>query len=653
MDCHIAEPMLSAYLDGELPEGQRRSLSAHLSECPACARQVAALRQISALYRDLPEPPLPEGLKDRLLAVMRQEMAERPATPSRPWRFRLPSLVFGPWPALAGAATVVLGVSLMVYQGHFRADLTDLKSILSARDKEMAAQEGARVLDAKEEEPLVTDGMTTQYFSDSDADTEQGPPLANDLVRDAPLNGNADWGEDLLRSEAGPTMAPTDRSRIPQDMAFDPALQDGRARQDVSHRRLERSGPDQQTWAAAQSEIAIADEEMESAPERQAPALGSHMTAEGEAPAQGPPPPPMRSAETSGSDMAAPPPAAGPMMMARRSGAADGGGGGGGGVDGVGGIGGYGVSGGGVGGYGASGPDMAGAPAMNAPIDRPESRVRAVGLSDTLVRQAQEPSTESLLTARPGSTAAPAAPARQPLFDGTMERFGAPPQGGALRGDAAGTFAMEAETSAGETFDYHSEDMVRQRRADALPPRAPSTATVDSLHMGLALAGNGSARSAMDRSTLGEYQTEGLSPSDASAGASRPIVVTLGAPIPIRQTLALGEPLQLVTLESILFAADSDGAITMTVSVSAPHDAPLEATVKIADAAAGDDASSPTPRHLALQERRIFRGLAVDEPASATGVGRLTRRQFAGSVSENTLAEGMSVRLNIALRPHP
>lgn len=44
----VCEPsLLSAYLDGEAGADQRRRVEAHLAECPACAAELAQLRELS------------------------------------------------------------------------------------------------------------------------------------------------------------------------------------------------------------------------------------------------------------------------------------------------------------------------------------------------------------------------------------------------------------------------------------------------------------------------------------------------------------------------------------------------------------------------------------------------------------------------------
>src|SRR5258708_34162490 len=52
---------LSAFLDGELSEGERIALERHLQGCAACQRSLAELRQVRALLRTLPVPALPRS----------------------------------------------------------------------------------------------------------------------------------------------------------------------------------------------------------------------------------------------------------------------------------------------------------------------------------------------------------------------------------------------------------------------------------------------------------------------------------------------------------------------------------------------------------------------------------------------------------------
>lgn len=46
MNCRLAVPLLSAYIDGELPAPEKRQLVDHLNDCAACAQQVADLKTL-------------------------------------------------------------------------------------------------------------------------------------------------------------------------------------------------------------------------------------------------------------------------------------------------------------------------------------------------------------------------------------------------------------------------------------------------------------------------------------------------------------------------------------------------------------------------------------------------------------------------------
>ena len=52
---------LSAFLDGELSEGERIALERHLQGCAACQHALAELRQVRTLLRALPVPALPRA----------------------------------------------------------------------------------------------------------------------------------------------------------------------------------------------------------------------------------------------------------------------------------------------------------------------------------------------------------------------------------------------------------------------------------------------------------------------------------------------------------------------------------------------------------------------------------------------------------------
>ena len=63
--CDRFEPLLSAWVDGELNRGGRARVGAHLQRCARCRGQVHALRVTQAMLRSLPtrrlSPSLPLG----------------------------------------------------------------------------------------------------------------------------------------------------------------------------------------------------------------------------------------------------------------------------------------------------------------------------------------------------------------------------------------------------------------------------------------------------------------------------------------------------------------------------------------------------------------------------------------------------------------
>ena len=65
MDCHAIEPLLSAWVDGQLPEAEAEPVRTHLAQCPSCWEEFQALEQLGqqfAVLKRAPVGPAPEGL---------------------------------------------------------------------------------------------------------------------------------------------------------------------------------------------------------------------------------------------------------------------------------------------------------------------------------------------------------------------------------------------------------------------------------------------------------------------------------------------------------------------------------------------------------------------------------------------------------------
>ncbi len=63
---------LSAYLDGELPPGERLSLESHLTGCAECSRELAELKRVSAIVKKHLMEPEPLSLRAAVFAKKRE-----------------------------------------------------------------------------------------------------------------------------------------------------------------------------------------------------------------------------------------------------------------------------------------------------------------------------------------------------------------------------------------------------------------------------------------------------------------------------------------------------------------------------------------------------------------------------------------------------
>lgn len=115
---------LSAWLDGELDESARRRLEMHLADCPACAAQLAALRDLAAAFDvlrvDAPGFDLSGLVEDKLAASARRLSPAARRQPDQPagWFGRLAWLPAG----LAAAASLALGIGMGAALPGDRAD---------------------------------------------------------------------------------------------------------------------------------------------------------------------------------------------------------------------------------------------------------------------------------------------------------------------------------------------------------------------------------------------------------------------------------------------------------------------------------------------------------------------------------------------------
>jgi anti-sigma factor RsiW len=67
MTCRELVDLVTAYLDGTLPEGERARFDAHLESCPYCGIYIEQMRQAVRLLGQLTEDTIDPRARDALL----------------------------------------------------------------------------------------------------------------------------------------------------------------------------------------------------------------------------------------------------------------------------------------------------------------------------------------------------------------------------------------------------------------------------------------------------------------------------------------------------------------------------------------------------------------------------------------------------------
>ena len=120
MNCRSAEPLLSAFLEDDLSQKERRSLEAHLLACRRCSLSLRELRATLELIQNVPFMETSPHFEEDLLARIRSGEALRPTVVEwlkgllEPARLR-PLFLAG-----AGACAVWIGVTLVNPYGVIR-----------------------------------------------------------------------------------------------------------------------------------------------------------------------------------------------------------------------------------------------------------------------------------------------------------------------------------------------------------------------------------------------------------------------------------------------------------------------------------------------------------------------------------------------------
>lgn len=117
MDCTRCAEDLTAYLDGELSDADAGEVRSHLAVCPACARQLAALRDSVEFVQSHPREL---EVRPEIWNLVRARISGRPESPSL-FRFLAPAR----WRYAIAAAvvTVVFALGYIQYQQVQRKSL--------------------------------------------------------------------------------------------------------------------------------------------------------------------------------------------------------------------------------------------------------------------------------------------------------------------------------------------------------------------------------------------------------------------------------------------------------------------------------------------------------------------------------------------------
>ena len=110
----FSDEQLSAYLDGELSEGERAAIEAHLAADPASRKLLEELRAVSGQVKSLPTYSAGAGFADRVVEAALAAKQQQPSAASAPARTARRT-----WMAVvvAGVAATAAAIAIM-FQGR-------------------------------------------------------------------------------------------------------------------------------------------------------------------------------------------------------------------------------------------------------------------------------------------------------------------------------------------------------------------------------------------------------------------------------------------------------------------------------------------------------------------------------------------------------
>jgi anti-sigma factor RsiW len=144
MNCRTAEPLLSAFLEDDLSQNERRNLEAHLLSCRRCSLAVRELRSTLELLHQAPSVDTSPNFEADLMARIRSGEALRPSVVEWLRGYLGPARLRPLFLAGAGACAVWIAVILAGPNGMLRgSDAARIADATSAPKATAAAPSGS------------------------------------------------------------------------------------------------------------------------------------------------------------------------------------------------------------------------------------------------------------------------------------------------------------------------------------------------------------------------------------------------------------------------------------------------------------------------------------------------------------------------------
>jgi anti-sigma factor RsiW len=167
-NCHLIDPLVTPFVDGELPENDRRLVEDHMRVCAPCHSRVVAERAVHTIIRaraDSLRAPAPAPLHARCRALAARPTASGAPTPPRvraPWAGFIPrgawSSRVGPL-ALAASLTLIVGGAFLI-QATRRSEVVLAAELTADHVKCLAIN---RVLGTHDEPAAVESSMMSGF----------------------------------------------------------------------------------------------------------------------------------------------------------------------------------------------------------------------------------------------------------------------------------------------------------------------------------------------------------------------------------------------------------------------------------------------------------------------------------------------------------